>query len=259
MNPRGRQLVFIALAKMTDLALSIGKGYAALALRGFVLPVELMTRIRKQGVKTYDYFGQVIDRLVRSLYNHQIDELEFTMTFEDLLDGQLRQAWFEGMAQNGLTEDDMTQEYETELGSILSSEHDAISGFTEAILTQEGQDHLSGENHLDALLSRANLWQNRYQDVVNRATLFTAADKDKQEWVEGDTEKKCPICVALDGIVAPARVWMDLGVRPQNPPNDALSPDRDGCGGWRCGCQLVPSDKRATPNAADVIASIVGR
>ena len=189
------------------------------------------------GVKTYGYFGDTIDRLVKSLYTGNIDELEFTQIFEDLLDGQLRDAWYEGMAQNGLAENDMTQEFETELGGILSGEHDQISAFSDAILAAK-----DAGTSIDPLISRGELWQSRYTDVMNRAAVFTGKATDNYVWVLGETEQHCDTCAALNEVVASAADWLESGIHPQQPPNDVLD-----CGGWRCDCRLEKTDAPPTP------------
>ena len=213
-----------------------------------------LTFLRLCGMKTMEYFSSTLDRMVTSFYGLSMDELEFVQVMTDLVDAQLSEAWVVGMQQNGLGVEDMTQEDTTRMSELIAEQTGQVFGFAEDIATQEGADHLSGENHLPGLLSRAQLWANAYQDMVNQAVLFTSDQKDKLKWTEGDTVVKCDECVALDGIVAPASVWQDLGVMPQNPPNSAIT-----CGGWRCQCTLTPTDERATPNARDRIASITGR
>ena len=107
--------------------------------------------------------------------------------------------------------------------------------------------------------ARVDLWVGRYDDVTNQAITFYAERGQRLMWVEGDTVQKCDICTALDGIVAFAWEWEELQVHPQQPPNPALSPENGGCGGWRCGCSLVPTDKRRSPDAFTTIMNIVTR
>jgi hypothetical protein len=105
---------------------------------------------------------------------------------------------------------------------------------------------------IDPLLSRAEMWATRWQEAYNRAMqLITEQTGGKLKWIEGDTQEKCDICVALDGIVAYAVVWRELGVYPQNAPNDKLT-----CGGWRCQCRLEPTSEKQTRNARKRIEKI---
>jgi hypothetical protein len=108
------------------------------------------------------------------------------------------------------------------------------------------------EKPLDGLLSRVQLWANRWNDVYNAAQVtITAEFGGKLQWHLGKTEQHCPSCAALDGIVAFATEWEASGVHPQGAPNDALE-----CGGWRCDCSLVQTDRRRSPRALDRIMDI---
>ena len=51
------------------------------------LPFDVVT-----AWKTEAYYEKVLDRLVKKLYNGIMDELEFVMTFTDLVSGQMRRA-----------------------------------------------------------------------------------------------------------------------------------------------------------------------
>lgn len=196
-----------------------------------------ITLLRWLGIKTFGYFGDTLDRLVKDLFNKHIDELEFVQVAEDLLYGQLRDAWMEGMAVNGLTEDDMTPEYETELGGLIQAQNEQLLDFADAIVEESNAPDAS----IDGLLARADLWNNAYLDVYNQAIAYTADAADKFEWVLGNTEHHCETCEALDGTIATAEDWLASGIRPQDPPNDQLE-----CGGWRCDCKLVPTKDPVT-------------
>lgn len=224
---------------MTDLRTSIAYALNWCALWGVQIPPRLLVDARLAGIKTEGYYGDVIDRLIADLYNGNMDELEFVQVLESLIDGQLRDAWLEGMAQNGLTE--MTPEFELELAGIMQAEHDQVFQFAEAILTQEGQDRLSGENHLDMLKTRGELWKHRYVDIRNQAVRYTANPGTHLVWMLGATEQHCETCMALDNVVATAKEWLESGMRPQNPPNDLLE-----CGGWRCDCRMDVTDAPLT-------------
>lgn len=225
----------------------LGRAVEWLVERNVVIPEKTLVRLVKQGVslrsivKSQDYYGAQITRLVTSLYNRNIDELEFVQVFQDLIDGQMRAAWLEGMARNNLSESDMTPEMQAELDGIVNDEHSEILSYAEDIIAAEGQDHLNGTNSLDSLLNRADLWQQRYADTVNQAVLFTADDSVHLVWLLGATEKHCKTCAALDNVVATAAQWQASGYHPQDPPNDQLE-----CEGWRCDCRLDVTDAPLT-------------
>ena len=193
-------------------------------------------------VKTFDFFLRVLSRDVRALYTGKIGQDEFIDNLAGLLEQQLRRAWNEGMRENGLDPArDMTPEWEQVYQDIVANEFTHVDQFAADIVAAR-----ESESGTDALLARANLWANRYNDVVNQSMLTTAPgqgtdNEARYVWVYGDTEH-CETCAALNGIVATASAWAESGYRPQSPPNDALE-----CGGWRCQCRLELTDDEPTP------------
>ncbi len=212
------------------------------------LPLPLQSDLACYAVKTLGYFQSTLERLVKTLYGGLIDEMQFVTIAGDLLEGQLREAWREGMWANGLEMGMyMTPELNTMLYDIINGEKSHLVDFGDAILEAR-----AAGTPVDGLLTRADLWTARYQDVVNQATLVTAEPKDKLEWIYGDTVH-CSTCEALNGIVATAAEWAESGLHPQQPENPLLE-----CGGWRCQCTLEPTDKRHTRGALDRLLAIAG-
>lgn len=202
--------------------------------------------------KTYENYLYALNRAVADLYNSKISEDDFIDKLAELIPEQLRDAWIDGMEDAGLTRDDITPEWEEQIQNIIADEFDFVDSFAQDIV--EGRD-----GDIAEFQARAELWAVRYQQVRNIAALAaTASLGGNMKWVEGDTVKKCPVCVALDGIIAGANEWEELGVRPQNGPNPALSNDPEGCGGWKCMCELQPTDEPRTPNAKERILEITG-
>jgi len=192
--------------------------------------------------KTENYYVRVLSKGVRDLYNNQTTEDDLLDTMIRLLDEQLRRAWNEGARENGWEmPEDMTDEWEGILQDIINSEFDHVEQFIADVVAARD----AGEP-IEPLIARAELWASRYNDVVNRAVIETADKEERLEWVLGATEEHCETCAALNGIVASADEWAMSGFQPQNPPNNALE-----CGGWRCDCALVPTDKRRTAGRFD--------
>lgn len=200
--------------------------------------------------KTVDYFIRTLTGMVRDLYRMEIDEEMFVTQLADLVQQQLTRAWNEGMRENDLNpQTDMTDEWQQILDQIILDEYDYVDQFAHDI-TQRSLETGGDEAYWGDLQSRAQLWANRYNDVVNRAILETK--EQKLIWVYGDTEH-CSTCERLNGIVAFASEWQLANVHPQQPPNDTLD-----CGGWRCQCQLIPTGNAHTRNAFDAIQEAIG-
>ncbi len=212
---------------------------------------NLLQSVKKitEAFKTVDYFIRTLEGAVRDLYRMEIDEEIFITELADLIQQQLTRAWHEGMRENDLDPiEEMEPEWQEMLDTIILNEYDYVDQFAHDI-TQRSLETGGDQTQWDDLLSRARLWANRYNDVVNQAILATK--EQKLMWVFGDTEH-CSTCESLNGIVAWTHEWDEAGVRPQNPPNGQLE-----CGGWRCQCSLVPTGNRHTRNALDAIYAAV--
>ena len=203
---------------------------------------HLSERARLFALKAYAFYASSVRDLTKKFYDGRLDYTAFVDSMENLVISQLRIAWFEGMEANGLTEDDMTTEWAAMLREIIMSEQDHIPDFALAI-----EKARRAESPIAPLMSRADMWGNRYNDVVNQAKVITAEKGQKLEWVYGDTDH-CETCLSLNGIVAYASEWAASPYHPQQPPNDYLD-----CGGWRCKCQLRPTKKRRTKNVAEIL------
>ncbi len=191
--------------------------------------------------KTYSYYVDTIKGYVRDLYRGDIEEGDFITDMASLIEQQLTRAWHEGMRENDLDpEEDMEPEWQTMLDDFILNEYDYVDGFAADIVAARDE-----QLPWEPLLSRADIWANRYNDVVTAAVVATG--NQKLIWVFGDTDH-CGTCERLNGIVAWAEEWDEAGVVPQNPPNGNLE-----CGGWRCACTLIPTTTRHTRNALDAI------
>jgi hypothetical protein len=198
--------------------------------------------------KTVEFYRSTLERLIRSVYNGELGG-EFIDILANLIYGQLDQAYRQAWDEEGDGEE--YPEYLADsFEQMYLAEYDHVDSYFQAII-----DARVDETSIEPLLERAALWANRYEDAQNEARRLIALENgDKLEWVEGDTEEKCEICIALDGIVAYASTWDELGVKPQSPPNERLT-----CGGWKCQCRLEATDKRVTLGSREKILSIISK
>jgi hypothetical protein len=127
----------------------------------------------------------------------------------------------------------------------IEQEQEFILGFASDIETARME-----QKPIAPLYNRVDMWANRYNDVKNQAIVHFGK-RTKLEWQLGETEEHCGTCAELNGTVAFAYEWEQAGLRPQNAPNDMLE-----CGGWQCGCQLTPTDKRRTRLAINKLMRI---
>lgn len=205
--------------------------------------------------KTYNYFLSTILRLVRAVYKGRMG-LEFILTMENLVSSQLGRAYKQAWKEEG-TDEGFPDYLQADLDAKVAEQHTFISGYYHDIV-----DAKIREAPIDPLLSRAELWAQRFNEAYNNAlSLIHLNNGEKEVWILGDTEHHCWICSSLNGIVAYASEWDELGVKPQHAPNEILSRTRGvekGCGGWRCDCRREATDRRRSPNAKDRIQRIIG-
>mgnify|MGYP001166002308 FL=1 len=177
----------------------------------------------------------VIERIASDLYGENITYSEAERDFMTEIEKQFTAAWQDGMMDVGVNAEEMTQAEKQELDSAIIKERGFVTGF----LSDIEQARLNGKP-LDPFISRAALWANRYAQIRTQAKI-EAAKNQPLEWILGETEKHCPSCAKLAGIVKRAQFWRDAGVEPKNAPNSKLD-----CGGWRCDCRLDPTEKPIT-------------
>jgi hypothetical protein len=204
-------------------------------------------RLVVAALKTYEYYVRTLSGMVRDLYRGDITEDDFVTQMSELVQSQLTRAWHEGMRENDLDPvEDMEPEWQVILDNIILSEYDFVDNFAADIVA-------AADEQLDwqPLLSRAELWANRYNDVVNQAIVTTK--EQKLLWVYGEVEEHCSNCARLNGIVAFSSIWEEMDVHPQQPPNEKIE-----CLGFRCQCQLIPTSNRQTRNARDAIMQAIG-
>lgn len=195
--------------------------------------------------KTEEQFDARLTNLVKALYNGTITAPDFVDSLAALIGRQITLAFREAWKDEGEGE---FPDYLTEASeAFILGQYDFVDGFARDIV-----DARIDGGDIAPLLARVPLWSNRYNEAYNEAiALITKENGGNLEWVYGDTEH-CPECLALNGIVMSASDWDTLGVRPQSAPNEKLT-----CGGWRCQCQLIPTDKRRSPGAYGRVEEIL--
>lgn len=189
--------------------------------------------------KTYDYMLRQIEGLVNGVYSGNIGG-QFIDIMANLISGQLTQAYRQAYEDEGFTGEFLPQYLASSLVTMILGQYDYVDQYYRDII-----DARVDGAPVAPLLARAGLWAQRWTEAYNEAVrLITLNNGGNLVWTLGATEEHCPECAAFDGIVAGAKEWDALGIRPQNAPNDKLT-----CGGWKCDCSLTPTDKRRSPNA----------
>lgn len=184
--------------------------------------------------KSLGVFGRSIRAGIRGLWLGQLSIFEFVDTMRATIERGFRVAWAEGAAQCGIEMGDLTPEEIKQLELMINSQFQYLVGFGLAI--QDGSKANGGA--LEPLLTRGEMWVNRYNEVRIKGAAMACANL-KVVWRLGKTEKHCASCLGFDGRVYRYSTWEANGALPQS---QSL-----GCGGWRCDCNLEPTQNRITP------------
>jgi hypothetical protein len=208
-------------------------------------------------IKTYDELLAFMESTIRDLYIGKLGTLEFTDDVARALAGHVTDA-YDTAWRDSADEEEEQPDWFIESRDVFienTADMDYIYSFFEDIM--EARDD---KDPLLPLLDRAKLWANRWNEAYSEAVKVIALQNGtKLKWVEGDTTEKCDVCLALNGIIAPAALWDELDVKPQSAPNPALDKENGGCGGWRCQCYFEETDEKQTRGARARILQAIGR
>lgn len=208
----------------------------------------LWARVRVKALQDYD---NILTRIVSIFLNDvriSPGSAEFAIPFANAIEEGLNEAWRLGLRENDA---EMTDEWQEIVDGIIADEKSHIPDLAEYLTVVASNAETVGDAITEAR-NRLSMWITRYTDVYNQAILASAEEKTKMVWIYGDTDH-CSTCAALNGLVAYAREWDEAGLHPQSPPNERLE-----CGGWKCQCELVPTDERRSRSIAERLASIAG-
>lgn len=172
----------------------------------------------------------------RGLWLGVIDEFQAWESIEITVRRGLTQAYYEGIQECGIEPSEMTPEERQQLNQAIFNETAHIDGLVDFIIANSK----ANDGKLKTVMGRIDLWVLRYSDVAARARLMACGNR-KLKWVQGPTSDSCPTCTSMNGKVKRASYWQEKGPHPKAPPNPTIQ-----CSGYRCRCDLVPTDEPAS-------------
>ena len=199
-----------------------------------------------EALKTYDELYSRLWAGVQRLWNGGKDA-NFLATFARSIDRQLTDAWNSGADEMGVAPEDMSEDDMAILTGIIDNENTFIQGLADDIQS-DNAGGMSDADFQSQYSSRVEMWANRWSETYNTAKIRFGG-KQRLQFTLGATEKHCHTgdvpgkvgCADLDGIVLFADEWSQTGIVPNVADSPVLA-----CGGWRCKCQLQPTDSRRT-------------
>ena len=195
-------------------------------------------------IKTVEEIYRYVWLTIQDLYEDG-NINNFLDTMANILESQLTKAFAAAINDSDLDAGEIDNEpFAGKLEDEILAQYDFVDKLAKDIVEAR-----NAETGVDAFEPRANLWASQYDNAYNAAILLAATiNGENLKWEIGETEAHCNSCASLDGVVAPATLWEELGVHPKDGPNDKLD-----CGGWRCDCKCDPTDEKATPGAREII------
>jgi len=179
-------------------------------------------------------FGRRVRGLTRGYWAGEIDQFTFVDSMIEAVRRGITQAWYQGFRECGFSVEEMTHDERSQLDQHILDSHSTILSFARFI----AENSKASGGKLRTCLARAELWTNRYNAVYNEAKAIACADQ-KLMWLYNPEKEHCVDCLRYHGRVYRASVWKKYGALPQS--------RNLACGGWRCGCRLVPTDQPCTP------------
>jgi len=138
----------------------------------------------------------------------------------------------EGAAEGGIRPGDFLPHELTQIEMWVNGEQNYVLGFAEYTRDSKAQD-----KDFDIILSRIDLWVNRYSLFYAKGLALANGDK-KKKWKRGPTEDPCVDCIKMDGRVYRMSTLDKYEALPQS---YTLT-----CTGLRCQCKLEDTDEPLT-------------
>lgn len=183
---------------------------------------------------TAEGYGIGIRQAVRDLWRGNIDIAIFIAIMIFIIRMGFTSAFNSGAAAAGISPEEFTAAERGALEGEIAVDVGSLAGFAVAIA---GEARILG-GALGPLLGRAELWQNRFEEVRSLG-LRMAAGNQKLMWVWNPLKDHCLDCLKYNGRVYRASVWQRYGIRPRMGELE--------CGGWHCGCSFQLTDDPAMP------------
>lgn len=186
--------------------------------------------------KSIDSFRRQLRAIVRAFFRGQIEIFNFTDLVLTTIQIAYREAFLEGAATCGLTEDELTDGELNTIQTTVNMDIQFIFGLAhavEAFVDEEQSEAIA----FPQLNNRVELWVNRYNALRQQGGAMACAN-DKRQWKLGPTEIHCRSCGGFAGRVYRFEVWASSGAIPQS--------RRLACGGWHCLCDLPHTDGALT-------------
>jgi hypothetical protein len=168
--------------------------------------------------------------VIRGLWSGVTNIQEASAAMESSIARGLRQAFNDGITAYGLTFDDLTADEIRIRDDRIAQE----LGYTRQLLEAVFDGSKANGGKLQPFFDRVELWVARYAEMQSIGQLVAARGR-RLEYIYDPTKEHCVDCLALNGRVYTARVWLKWGIWPRS--------SKLACFGIHCGCIFIETDK----------------
>lgn len=186
-------------------------------------------------------FADQLTNIVTGIYKGTLNSVSGILAINTVINTHFKQAWEGGMAKFGLSLEDMTPEENVRLQHEIGVQAQYIGNYVYDI--RQAADN---GKPLSSVLYRVALWENAYYSIYNIAASMAAADQPAY-WKLGQTEDHCGTCLhySQQGVHRMS-IWRKYLVPVGHMPRQIDGGNKE-CGGWRCDCDLEPTDEKIKP------------
>lgn len=146
-----------------------------------------LKEILQEKAKGQAAYNQGIRFATRGLWNGSSDAFDFTDSMVSVINLGYTSAWNEGAASCGIKPSERTDEENDTLQSRINEAVSFLPGYTDFII----ENSRANGGLLRAVLERASLWQNRFDEILSQAKTM-ACDNTKFVWRVGPTDHCFP-------------------------------------------------------------------
>lgn len=182
----------------------------------------------KQFTLIADRFRENFIELVNRAFAGRLPRMQFDDFLLRYLSQRGAQTFLDGKREGG-SDEEIDGTDERQIQSWLLEQILYLQNFGDAVYNRE----YTAEQAAD----HADMWVNKSLGSMRDYGRRSGAGDRRYKWVLGNAEEHCKDCPRLNGQVHKYREWYARGIYPGS--------DKTACHGYRCDCQLVPTDEPA--------------
>lgn len=187
----------------------------------------------EEAEKSQAVYAKLLRETVRSLWKGFISPAEAEDELMSTVGRYMREAAFQAARSVGVNPSELTDEELAVINNMIDVHFDSVISLVEQV--SDGSQANGGKlsTHTRRLLN----WYPRWSELHDRM-LAMVGQNLKYRWTLDPAKENCRDCLRLNGRVARASRWDEMGIYPKS---RSLQ-----CGGYKCGCSYEKTDEPVT-------------